>query len=95
MLGDARDADSQQKFDGGKTRQKLHVTLEPNVQLKRQGASKYTLHLKKKLGKQLTQLKDAKVFREMVDNDRMESLPVNPEILMPERDYVKTVFDAR
>ena len=36
MLVNARDVYSQQKFDVGKTRQKFHVTLNPNVELKRQ-----------------------------------------------------------
>ena len=31
MLVDARDVYSQHKFDVGKTRQKFHVTLKPNV----------------------------------------------------------------
>ena len=49
MLVDARDVYSQHKFDVGKTRQKIHVTLKPNVKLKRQRPSKVTLHLKEKL----------------------------------------------
>ena len=36
MPVDARDGYSQQKFDGDKTRQKSHVKLKPNVELKRQ-----------------------------------------------------------
>ena len=40
MLVDARDVYSQHKFDVGKTRQKFHVTLKPNVELKRQRPSK-------------------------------------------------------
>ena len=36
MLVDARDAYSQHKFDVGKIRQKFHVTMKPNVELKRQ-----------------------------------------------------------
>ena len=49
MLVDARDVYSQHKFDVGKTRQNFHVTLKPNVELKRQRPSKVPLHLKKKL----------------------------------------------
>ena len=41
MLIDSRDVYSQHKFDVGKTRQKFHVTLKPNVELKRQRPSKY------------------------------------------------------
>ena len=40
MLVDAWDVYSQHKFDVGKTRQKFHVTLKPNVELKRQQPSK-------------------------------------------------------
>ena len=57
MLVDARDVYSQHKFDVGKTRQNFHVTLKPNVELKRQRPSKLPLHLKEKLEKLLTQLK--------------------------------------
>ena len=83
------------KFDVGKTRQKFHVTLKPNVELKRQRASKVPLHLKVKLEKLLTQLKDVDIIREMGVDDEMGSLFVNPIILMPKNDYVKLVIDAR
>ena len=95
MLIVSRDVYSQQKFDVGKTRQKFHVTLKPNVELKRQRPSKLPLHLKEKLEKLLTQLKDADIIREMGDDDEMGSLFVNPIILMPKSDYVKLVIDAR
>ena len=83
MLIDSKDVYSLRKFDVGKTRQKFHVTLKPNVELKRQRASKVPLHLKDKLEKLLTQLKDADIIREMGDDDEMGSLFVNPIILMP------------
>ena len=95
MIVDAQDVYSQHKFDVGKTRQKFHVTLKPNVELKRQRPSKVPLHLKEKLEKLLTQLKDADIIREMGDDDKMGSLFVNPIILMPKNDYVKLVIDAR
>ena len=95
MLIDSKDVYSLHKFDVGKTRQKFHVTLKPNVELKRQRASKKPLHLKDKLEKLLTQLKDADIIREMGDDDEMGSLLVNPIILMPKNDYVKLVIDAR
>ena len=71
MLVDARDVNSQQKFDVGKTGQKIHVTLKPNVELKRQQPSKVPLHLEEKLEKLLTQLKDGDIIREMGDDDEM------------------------
>ena len=43
MLIDSKDVYSPQKFDVGKTRQKFHVTLKPNVELKRQRGSKVPL----------------------------------------------------
>ena len=95
MLIDSRDVYSQHKFDVGKTRQNFHVTLKPNVQLKKQRPSKVPLHLKEKLQKLLIQLKDADIIREMGDDDEMGSLFVNPIILMPKNDSVKLVIDAR
>ena len=94
MLIDSKDVYSLQRFDVEKTRQKFNVTLKPNVELKRQRASKLPLHLKGKLEKLLTQLKDADIIREMGDDDEMASLFNNSIILMPENDYVKLVIDA-
>ena len=95
MLVDNRDVYSQHKFDVGKTRQKFHVTLKPNVELKQQRPSKVPLHLNEKLEKLLTQLKNADIIREMGGDDEMGSLFVNPIILMPANVYVKLVIDAR
>ena len=95
MLIDSKDMYSQHKFDVGKTRQKFYVTLKPYVELKRQRASKVPIHLKDKLEKMLTQLKDADIIREMGDDDEMGSPFVNLRILMPKNDYVKLVIDTR
>ena len=95
MLIDSKDNNSLHKFDVGKTRQKFHVTLKPKVELKRQRASKVPPHVKDKLEKLLTQLKDADIIREMGDDVEMGSFFVNPIILMPKNDYVKLVIDAR
>ena len=86
MLIDSKDVYSLHKFDVGKTRQKIHVTLKPNVELKRQRANEVPLHLKDKLEKLLTQLKDADIIGEMGDDDEMGSLFVNPIILVPKND---------
>ena len=77
-----------------KTRQNFHVALKPNVALNRQRPNKVPLHLKEKLEKLLTQLKDANIIPEMGDDDEMGSLFVNPIILMPKNDYVKLLIDA-
>ena len=95
MLLDSRDVYSRHKFDVGKTRQKFLVTLKPKAELKRQRPSKVPLHLKEKLEKLLTQLRDADIIREMGDDDEVGSLFVNPIILMPKNDYDKLVIDAR
>ena len=79
----------------GKTRQSFHVTLKPNIELKRQRPSKVPLHLREKLEKLLTQIKDADIIRELGDDDDMGSLFVNPIFLMPKNDYVKLVINAR
>ena len=94
MLVDARDFYSQHYIDVGKTRQKLHVTLKPNVQLKWTQPSKIPSHLKK-LEKLLTQLKDADIIREMGDGDQMGSLFVSLIILTLENDFVKLMIDER
>ena len=94
MLIDARYVYSQHKFDVDKTHRVFHVTLKPNVELKRQRPSKVPLNLKEKLEKLLTKLTDADIVREL-GGDEMGSLIVNPVILMPKNDYVKLVIDAR
>ena len=83
MLIDSKYVYSQHKIHVGKTPQKFHVTLKPNVESKRQRPSKVPLHLKEKLEKLLTQLKDADIIQELGDDDEMGSLFVNPIILMP------------
>ena len=98
MFLDSRDDFSHYKVDVSKTRQKLqkfHVTLKPNVELKRQRPSKVHLQLKEKQEKLLTQLTDADIIGEMGDDDEMESLFVNPVILIHKNDNVKLVIDAR
>ena len=95
IIIDSRDVYSQHNFDDGKTRPKFHVTLKPNVELKKQRSTKLEQHLKRKLEKPLTQLKDADIIRKKGDNDEMGSLFVNPIILMPKSDFVKLVKDAR
>ena len=88
MLNDSRDVYSHHKLVVGKTHQKFHVTLKPNVELKRQRPSKVLLPLKENVEKLLTQLKNADIIQEMGDDDEIGSLFVNPIILMPKSDYV-------
>ena len=95
MIIDSRDVYSQHKFDIGQTKQKFHVTLKPNSELRKQRPSKVPLHLKDKLEKLLGQLQETNIIREMGDDDELGSLFVNPIILLPKADYVKLVIDAR
>ena len=95
MLLDARNFFSQNKFGVGKTSQKFHVTLKPNVELKRQRPSKILLHLEEKLEKLITHVKDADVLQKMGADDEMGSSFVNPIILMSKKDYENLVIDAR
>ena len=95
VLVDARDVYSEHKFEVGKTRQNFHVTLKPKIELNRQRPNKVPSHLKEKLEKLVTQIRDADIIREMGDDNEMGPLFVNPIILMPKNDYVKLVIDAR
>ena len=95
MIIDSREVYSQHKFDIGQTKQKFHVTLKPNSELRKQRPSKCPLHLKDKLEKLLSQLQDSGIIREMGDDEELGSLFVNPIILLPKADYVKLVIDAR
>ena len=95
MIIDSRDVFSQHKFDIGQTSQKSHVTLEPNSELREQWPSKCPLHLKDTLEKQVGQLQDSGIIREMGNDDELGSLFVNPILLLPKADYVKLVIDAR
>ena len=95
MLIDSRDVYSQHNFKVGKTPQKIHIKLKPNVELKMQRRSKVSLHVDEKLEKLLTQLKGAGIIQEMGHDEEMGSLFVNPIIFMPKSDYVKLVIDAR
>ena len=95
MIKDSRDVYSQHKLDIGQTKQKIHVTLNPNSELRKQRPSKCPLHLIDKLEKLLGQLQDAGIIREMVDDVELGSLFVNPIILLPKADFVKLVIAAR
>ena len=94
MLLVSRDVYSRHKFHVGKTRQKFHVTLKPKAELKRQRPSKVPLHLKEKLEKLFTQLKDADLIRKMGDDDARITF-CQSHHFNAQNDYVKPVIDAR
>ena len=77
-----------------KFRQDFKVTVKTKVEVKRQRPNKVPLHLKDKLQKLLTQLKDAEKKLEMEKDDEMGLFFVNPIILKPNSDYVRLVIDA-
>ena len=52
------------------------------------------MHSKEKLEKLLKQPKYADVSRQMVDDDEMGPLVVNPIFLVPKNEYLKTVIDT-
>ena len=92
-LVDAREVSSQHNFDVSKTRHNFHVTLKPNVELKRQWPTKVPLHKKENLEK--VQLRDADILREMGKNEEKGSLFVTPTIQMLKKDYMILVINAR
>ena len=63
MIIDSRDVYSQHKFNISQMKQKFHVTLKPNSELRKQRPSKCPLHLKDKLEKLLGQLQDSGIIR--------------------------------
>ena len=95
MIIDSGDVYSKHKFDIGPTKQKFHVTLKPNSELRKQRSSNCPRHLKANLEKVIGQLQDSGIIREMGDDDELGSRFVNPIILFPKADYVKLVIDAR
>ena len=71
---DSRDVYSQHKFDIAQTKQKFHVTLKPNSELRKQRSSKCPLHLQDKLEKLLGQLQDSGIIQEMGNDDELGSI---------------------
>ena len=95
MIIDFWDVYSQHQFDIGQTRQKIHVTLEPNSKPRKKWPRKCPLHLKDKLEKLLGQLQDSIIIRKMGVDDELRSIFVNSNIILPKADYVELVIDAR
>ena len=93
----ARDKDvySQHKYDVGEIKQKFHVKLLPNSTLTKQRPSRVPLHHQEKLEILLDQLCKAGIIREMGDDTEMGSSFINPVIILPRRNIVKLIIDAR
>ena len=95
MIIDSRDVFYQQKFAIGQKKQRLHVNLKTNSELRKQRPSKCPLQPKDKLKKLPGQLQDSGAIPETGDDDELGSLFVNPVILLRKADYVKLVIDTR
>ena len=70
-----------------KTRENIHITLKPIVELQRQRPGKILLQLKEELESLLTQLKDADIIREIGDDIKMVSFLLTRSSL-----YLKTTM---
>ena len=95
IIIDDNDVYSQHKYDIGRTKHKFHLTLKKYATFKKQQPSKIPIHLRYKLEKLMDELILAGIIRELNENDDMNSWFVNPVIILPKKDYVKLVIDAR
>ena len=89
------DVYSHHKYDIGRTKQKFNIPLIKDAQFKKQRPSKVPFHLRDKLEVLMDELIQAGIIRELDENDDMNSWFVNPIIILPKKDYVKLVIDAR
>ena len=89
------DVYSHHKYDIGKTKHKFHLPLKNDATFKKQRPSNIPIHLRDKLEKLMDELIQAGIIRELNENDDMNSWFVNPVIILPKKDYVKPVIDAR
>ena len=89
------DVYSHHKYDIGRTKHKFHLPLKKDATFKEQRPSKIPIHLRDKLERLMDELIQAGIIRELNENDDMNSWFVNPVIILPKKDYVKLVIDAR
>ena len=89
------DVYSHHKYDIGKTKHKFLIPLKKDATFKKQRPSKIPINLRDKLDKLMDELIQAGIIRELTENDDMNSWFVNPVIILPKKDYVKEVLDAR
>ena len=89
------DVYSHHKYDIGRTKHKFHLPLKKDATFKKQRRSKIPIHLRDKLEKLMGELIQAGIIWELNENDDMNSWFVNPVIILPKKDYVKLVIDAR
>ena len=89
------DVYSHHKYDIGRTKHMFHLPLKKDATFKKQRPSKIAIHLRDKLERLMDELIQAGIIRELNENDDMNSCFVNPVIILPKKDYVKLVIDAR
>ena len=83
------------KYDIGRTKQHFNIPLIKNAEIKKQRSSQILLHLRDKLELLMDELIQAGIIRELDEHEDMNSWFVNPIIILPKKDYVKLVIDAR
>ncbi len=91
----SRDVYSQHKYDVGTIKQKFHVKLQPNAELKRQRPSKVAIHYQERLQVLLKTMQEAGIIREMGSELEMGTEFFNPVIIIPKGNVIKLVIDAR
>ena len=89
------DVYSHHKYDIGRNKHNFHLPLMKDATFKKQRPSKILIHLRDKLEKLMDELIQAGIIREFNENDDMNSWFANPVIILPKKDYVKLVIDAR
>ena len=95
VLIEEKDVFSKLTYDVGKITQEFHVKLKKVAELRKQRTSKVNLLYRNRLEILLSELQRAGVIREMGSDVEMGSLFTNPIIILPKRDTVKLVIDAR
>ena len=89
------DVYSHHKYDIGRTKHKFHLPLKKDATFKKQQPSKITIHFRDKLENLMHEMIQAGIIGELNGNNDMNSWFINPVIMLPNKDYVKLVFDAR
>ena len=82
------------KHDFGKTKDKYCLPLKNDATFKKQPPSKILVHLKANLANLMDELK-AGMISELKLKVDMNSCFVNPVVILPRKDYVKLILDAR
>ena len=82
-------------YDVEKITQGFRVNLKKNTELRKQPPSKFRLHYRERLEILLNELQRSGIVRELGSDVEKCSLFTNPIIILPKRDTVKLVIEAR